>query len=603
MIKAYSLKEIFSDIQKQGYSIRKRFALCIISALFSVIAALFLIFNLLGIINPTASELEQVFTQQLDYSAKNIEHDMDSLAAHAVEFSEALSDDIESFYVPFSELRNNVDALSALQSDTYDTVLGSMKLADCSGAFYLLNTTVNDRLDADYYSGIYLKYANIGSDIMFHNSVCMFRGASDVARQNNINLFSTWECETKAGTFPVMEAVMKQLEADPALGYVLTPTYKLPDAWEHVRLLAAPISDSDGNIIGVCGFEISDPFFDAAYPASDVNERFVVCALLDEDDGAYTGQIAPNRSGYSPTLKGEITVKRSGDYSVFSDDNTDLIGISQDIHVGSSAHTVAVMMPMQLYNQQILSSRIKLIAIFAAVTILSVIASVLLSNRYTRPILQSIEQIKANQLVDCDTNIPEIDDLFDYLAQQDRLNEAALAEAEQAKAAALTAIEEMQEKYDEISKQVERLAYSRKDEIDPYDYAHFKKGVNTLTPKEKELFNLYIHGYTVKEIVAMLQLQESTVRFHNKNIYSKLGVHSLKQLLRYAAVMTNEAADDDVDADAAAGRDATADKDASVPGKDVSGKGTSTKVPSADKDASGKATSAKDATVKGCYRR
>lgn len=154
MKKSYSLKDIFSGIQKQGYSIRKRFALCLISALFSVIAALFLLFSLLGIINPAAAELEQTFTLQLDYSVNKIEYDMDLLAAHAVEFSEALSDDIESFSVPFAELRNNVNALSALQSDTYDTVLNNMKLADCSGAFYLLNTTVNDRLDNDYYSGI-----------------------------------------------------------------------------------------------------------------------------------------------------------------------------------------------------------------------------------------------------------------------------------------------------------------------------------------------------------------------------------------------------------------------------------------------------------------
>lgn len=399
-----------------------------------------------------------------------------------------------------------------------------------------------------------LKYANVGSDTMLRNYVCMFRGASGVARQNNINLFSTWEYETKVGTFPVMEAVMNQLESDPALGYVLTPAYKLPDAWENVRLLAAPISDNSGNIIGVCGFEISDPFFDAAYHASDAEEKFTVCALLDENNGIYTGQVAPNRSGYSPTLKRELTVKKSGDHSVFSDDNTTLIGISQDIRVGSSVHTVAVMMPKQQYNHQILSGRMKSILLFTVVTVLSVIASVLLSKRYTKPILQSIEQIKTNQL-NCDTNIPEIDDLFDYLAQQDRLNEAALTKAEQAKADALTAIEKMEGKYNEISKQVERLAYSRKDEIDPYDYTNFKNGVNTLTPKETEIFNLYINGYTVKEIVAMLQLQESTVRFHNKNIYSKLGVHSLKQLLRYAAVMTNEnTAADSAAADNAVGK-------------------------------------------------
>lgn len=61
-----------------------------------------------------------------------------------------------------------------------------------------------------------------------------------------------------------------------------------------------------------------------------------------------------------------------------------------------------------------------------------------------------------------------------------------------------------------------------------------------LTCKEKEVLDFYLQGKTVKEITAFLGLKESTVRFHNKNIYSKLGVHTLKQLLRYAAVLKQE---------------------------------------------------------------
>lgn len=61
-----------------------------------------------------------------------------------------------------------------------------------------------------------------------------------------------------------------------------------------------------------------------------------------------------------------------------------------------------------------------------------------------------------------------------------------------------------------------------------------------LTGKEREVFNYYMQGKGVKEITAALGLQESMVRFHNKNIYSKLGIHSLKQLLRYAAILKQE---------------------------------------------------------------
>ena len=76
--------------------------------------------------------------------------------------------------------------------------------------------------------------------------------------------------------------------------------------------------------------------------------------------------------------------------------------------------------------------------------------------------------------------------------------------------------------------------------MDPYDYEDFKNGLKFLTEREKEILDLYIAGKTVKEIVALTGLKESTIRFHNRNIYTKLNVHSLKQLLCYAAIMKQE---------------------------------------------------------------
>ena len=45
---------------------------------------------------------------------------------------------------------------------------------------------------------------------------------------------------------------------------------------------------------------------------------------------------------------------------------------------------------------------------------------------------------------------------------------------------------------------------------------------------------------TVKEIMEIACIKESTLRYHNRNIYSKLGVNSLKQLLQYATLMKQQ---------------------------------------------------------------
>ncbi|MBR2723897.1 MAG: hypothetical protein IKB72_00450 [Ruminococcus sp.] len=40
---------------------------------------------------------------------------------------------------------------------------------------------------------------------------------------------------------------------------------------------------------------------------------------------------------------------------------------------------------------------------------------------------------------------------------------------------------------------------------------------------------------TAQEITVILGIQENTMKYHNKNIYGKLGVSSGKQILRFAA--------------------------------------------------------------------
>ena len=539
MKRKISLKEIHIAFFKEGISMRRRFSFSLITCLIAMIAVFMLFLSLFGVLNPAGGKLEHSLTQQLDFSFNRIHRNMDQLAACTVEFSQEMTAQISAIDLPFTKLRNNPEALTDLQHSTYATVFNYLRLADCSGAFFVLNTTVNDSLEDIYYSGIYLKYVNVGSDTTFQNSVCMFRGNSQVARQNNINLSSAWEYETKKNTFPQMEEVLTQVESNPTKGYLLTAAYQLPNAWEHVRFLCTPIADEKGNIIGVCGFELSDPFFEAQYRVSEAEYPSMVCALLEQNNGVYTGQFARNQSGYMPQLKGNISVKKQDTFSCFGDESISLIGKMKDIRIGSSLHTVAVMLPKNQYDACIRAGQYKTMALFLVVTLLAVLASIMLSHRYVKPLLRSMDKIKEKQF-DHDAHIPEINDLFAFLAEQDRINEAALNALRREKADMQTSLEQIQNVHNETMQQVERLAYSRKDEVDPYDYEDFKNGLKFLTEREKEILNLYIDGKTVKEIVALTGLKESTVRFPNRNIYTKLGVHSLKQLLRYSAIMKQE---------------------------------------------------------------
>ena len=62
-------------------------------------------------------------------------------------------------------------------------------------------------------------------------------------------------------------------------------------------------------------------------------------------------------------------------------------------------------------------------------------------------------------------------------------------------------------------------------------YEFYKEQIRrTLKAKERELFDCYVAGLTTDVIMEQLNIKENTLKFHSKNLYSKLGVKSRKQL-------------------------------------------------------------------------
>lgn len=62
----------------------------------------------------------------------------------------------------------------------------------------------------------------------------------------------------------------------------------------------------------------------------------------------------------------------------------------------------------------------------------------------------------------------------------------------------------------------------------------FASNLTNLTRTELVIYEFYISGKTTKEIMAALNIKENTLKYHNKNIYGKLGVSSRKQLVELA---------------------------------------------------------------------
>lgn len=52
------------------------------------------------------------------------------------------------------------------------------------------------------------------------------------------------------------------------------------------------------------------------------------------------------------------------------------------------------------------------------------------------------------------------------------------------------------------------------------------KTLSSLTPRELEILQLVVAGYTNKAIAAQIFISEKTVEFHLDHIYTKLGVRT-----------------------------------------------------------------------------
>ena len=69
------------------------------------------------------------------------------------------------------------------------------------------------------------------------------------------------------------------------------------------------------------------------------------------------------------------------------------------------------------------------------------------------------------------------------------------------------------------------------DDISSERFEIYISGLRSLTPKEKSIYDAYVARVTSKEIMANMNIKETTLKYHNRNIYGKLGVSSRKELL------------------------------------------------------------------------
>ena len=584
------LQKLFPILKKiwlQNRSLRGRFLLYLFSLVSVIISTLLLILGAFGVVHPLDYDFEKYLDYELNVRTNSLSRQMNALGAHATDLSEQLASDIETTLqeqgsdLNIEKLNNNPQLLYAIQAKAYTTLTEKIQNSFCSGALYLVNASVNTGLMEQHLNGLYLKFANVYSENTILNEICMFRGSSDLAREHKINLYSTWQPELNASAYPQAYELLSLSNSSPMQAhYLLTDVASLQESWEQARLYLLPIYSSNGQLLGICGFELSNLLLQLTSRQSSYQDYPLLSAILEKEPGSNDKFIA-TLSNPSLVQSDNFQVINDGRYDVFISGSNSFVGKLTEFTVGDSKHYLAVMITTSNYNELLRRSHLWLAGILLAVLLISLLSSYFLSKKYVAPIMKDLQQMQSNPAQPPPSNLEETKQFYSILQDQAQQHEESLlllnqqrqlAQKKYAAAAAnLARVQQKQasieQQYQELSRQLEELLAEKNraeaekaqaqqqfsfakekleqiveqklSTIDAEGYQLFLDNIATLTKKEKEIFDLYTQGLSSKEIIARQQISENTLKYHNKNIYSKLGVKSRKELLQYITLMEN----------------------------------------------------------------
>lgn len=371
---------------------------------------------------------------QMEVFEKDVSTHFDRLAAESLHLSEGMTVFLEEYLaeqeITFSDLTDSDDNIAQIQDLMIEHLRQTLLQEDCSGVFVMWDTTVNQSVANAEFSrtGVYLQqngYKNTDESIL------LYRGLAEVGKKHGIMPHRKWRLEFQTDQFPSFDEVCALSGLPLEKSYYLTERFTLPGTSEEAVLMVAPIVGTNGSFYGICGYEVSASYF-TTYHAQPTKIAHLTCLLtsggaqtLDADAGLSCGVAGD----YYRTPNGQLSVKSAGDgLSYFNGDEVSYIGLTREISLSpnNQPHTVAVMMLRADHDRAVMKSFLQNAVLWALLLFFAVSCCLYFSRHYLKPILKGLEQIKSEDRTEIQSSVPEINDLFVFLAEQDRQHEESM---------------------------------------------------------------------------------------------------------------------------------------------------------------------------------
>ena len=527
-----------NGIAHMPISIRIRFIL-FVSILVSILFLLVIIMLLLtGTLTAGQKEAGEYFAQSLRHTKADIELDFGKTSMQAVDMSEMVSSSIESLLSDFdiapSELQSHPEILEKILDSQFERLIFSLEKSGTSGAFIILDATVNPTLEnaEASRSTIYIRNTEPNAVSAGSPNMTMLSGFPDIARQRGISLNSVWSMEFDLAIMPDYEVLREAASNSKALHqlYLWSEARPLTGTNEDIMLCIVPLIDENGEFFGVCGFEVSGMLFKLRYSPDTILYKRVTSLLCPETDGRYlmVGNslcggddnsirtiLTEAQSEISETAM--IVVKKTHDVQVYRFSTSgkpiaeDLqtryfVGLDDTLTLLPSdslfidrTYSLILLMPESEYGAMLGSNNVRIIVLCASFILIGALMAVWMSRKFAAPIIHDLNQLATAG----DSNSETVDPMKtpEIIAILNQIR----------------------------SRHPQKVVSDAPSEL----FEDFLKKIHRLTPTEKHIVALFLEEKTTQEVLNTLFISVSTLKTHNSHIYAKLDVVSRDELQLY----------------------------------------------------------------------
>lgn len=492
---------------------------------------------LFGRFTTTEDKISDILSLQTEFFDREMTAYYNGISLRGVRLSEAAARLTEHYFKTENTGLNAINGspahIEALEKNYIDLLEEELLKVNCSGAFIVINASRTGAGNSK--AGVYLNKDLFGTTDK--ETMLLYRGSVQAARNKGIMPHRKWHLEFDAAAFPNFEEILSSTDNPLENSSYICDIVTLPGTSERAMLVALPIKSESGEVYGICGFEVNESVFKDAHaqPTTLPHITFVFSRSKEGIVNINESLSCGTKSGYFLAPKDSLRIKSFGKKLVaLKNEYGSYIGMTRktSLYAVGSPYSVTVMMPYTDYARMESQNNMQLILIIILSGFAILSLCLYFSKKFITPILKALEKIKQSEKIGSGegaSSFLEIDDLFAFLAEKDNEYQKSFDELSKRN-------EHTQSEIDRVQAENDRLIKEHKNIVVQDSYDYFRLGIRRLTASERRIFDLYLEGKTVPEIISITNIKETTLKYHNGNIYSKLGVSSRKQLLNFAAI-------------------------------------------------------------------